>query len=112
MKTLIFDTYEDFKNRENEAINGVSPFFAKANPDFEKQNETNMGCFNCIDCTYSKHSVDCVSCENVTSCHDCFECVNCIGCVSCKNCEGCDYSEDCEYCDCLHFEINEKWKNR
>lgn len=51
MKTEIFKTYRDFLNREDKTLNGVSPEFAKKHPDYEKQNETNRGCWNCSDCS-------------------------------------------------------------
>ena len=41
MKTQIFKSYEDFLNRADKSLNGVSEDFAAAHPDFEKDNETN-----------------------------------------------------------------------
>lgn len=48
--TQIFQSYSEFLNREDQTINGVSPQFAERVPDFEKQNETNKGCWNCVSC--------------------------------------------------------------
>ena len=62
MPTQIFATYGDFLKREDKAVNGVSPEFAKSNPDYEEQQETNQGCWNCV------------------YCKDCKDCKNCVGC--------------------------------
>ena len=59
MGTKIFKTYSDFLDRENKEINGVNPEFADEYPDFEKQNESNKGCWNCRDCSYCRGCRDC-----------------------------------------------------
>lgn len=51
MNTQIFKNWFDFNNREDRDINGVSEEFAKDHPEFEKENETNKGCWNCSDCS-------------------------------------------------------------
>ncbi|MBO9613394.1 MAG: hypothetical protein J7619_11895 [Dyadobacter sp.] len=51
MATQIFQGYFEFIQREDKTVNGVSAEFAQENPDFEKQNETNKGCWNCSDCS-------------------------------------------------------------
>ncbi len=45
MKTEIFNTYAEFLNREDKAVNGVSPQFAKEHLDYIADNETNSGCW-------------------------------------------------------------------
>ena len=44
-KTQIFETYQDFLSREDKEINGVSPEFAEANPNYKEDNKTNKGCW-------------------------------------------------------------------
>ena len=51
MTTEIFETYEDFLKREDKKVNGVSAAFAENNPNWEEDNKTNIGCWNCSDCT-------------------------------------------------------------
>ena len=77
MKTKIYESYADFLNREDKTINGVSEDFASEHPDFEKDNETNVGCWNCYDCKY------CEFCENS---YNCMFCISCVSCVSCYDC--------------------------
>ena len=67
MKTKIFKNYEEFLEREDKDINGVSPEFAEINPKYEKENETNKACWNCI------------------RCRDCSGCSDCIRCSGCSN---------------------------
>ena len=69
MKTKIYKSYADFLMRENKEENGVSEEFAAEHPDFEMQNETNSGCWNCH------------ACQN---CYDCLSCYDCQNCVSCN----------------------------
>ena len=69
MKTLVFESHEEFINRKDKDVNGVSAQFAKNHPDFEKENETNRGCWNCSDCS------------------GCFRCSNCSGCSDYTNYE-------------------------
>lgn len=73
MKTVVFKTYSDFLAREDKKINGVSPEFAEKHPDYEKQNETNIGCWNCSGC------YDCYDCSR------CYDCSGCSGCSDCSN---------------------------
>ena len=73
MTTQIFESYCDFLKREDKAVNGVSPEFAKNRPDYEKQNETNQACW------------DCEACDN---CWDCDNCKDCKRCWDCKDCWG------------------------
>jgi hypothetical protein len=67
--TQIFNSYIDFLNREDKEINGVSKDFAELNSDFEKQNETNKGCWNCSycsDCSYCSYCSKCSYLKNAT----------------------------------------------
>ena len=72
--TKIFKTYQDFLNREDKDDNGVSPDFAAANSRWEKDNESNIGCYNCL------------KCYNCTKCHNCYDCCDCCDCVRCYDC--------------------------
>ena len=71
-KTEISKSYEDFLNRPDKNVNGVSPEFAKKNPDWEEDNATNTGCWNCKSCD---------------SCYFCKSCYSCNSCDSCKSCK-------------------------
>jgi|GEM_PF-2018773 len=82
-QTLIFESYNDFLNRQDKSINGVSKEFANANPDYKKHNQTNTGCWNCTSCTNCK---DCISCNYCTNCVSCNCCIYCNDCVYCNNC--------------------------
>ena len=73
MKTKIYKSYADFLNRADKSINGVSEDFAAEHPDFEKDNESNSGCWNCYDCQ---------------------NCESCKWCVSCELCEWCENREN------------------
>jgi hypothetical protein len=68
--TLIFKNYEEFLTRTDKSVNGVSEEFANLHPNWDEQNLTNEGCWNCL------------SCEN---CIECSECENCIECSECTN---------------------------
>jgi len=70
MKTQIFNSYAHFLNREDKTANGVSPEFAEKYPDFEAQNETNSGCWNCSDCRYCRYCSDCSDCRYCSYCSD------------------------------------------
>lgn len=76
--TQIFQTYSDFLNRANKRVNGVSPEFAEEHPDWEKENERNIGCWDCSDCSDCS---DCYNCSYCSSCSDCSDCSGCYGCV-------------------------------
>jgi len=64
MKTQIFKTYQDFINRKDKKINGVSVVFSEDNPDFIEQNKTNKGCWNCSGC---------YDCSDCSGCYDCYD---------------------------------------
>jgi len=76
MKTEIFESYAAFIKREDKTVNGVSPEFARENPDFSKENESNKGCWNCSYCFGCSRCSDCVDCSD---CSDCFHCSGCSG---------------------------------
>lgn len=82
-KTRIFKSYEEFLDRSDKSINGVSIEFAIDNPEWEEMNITNTGCWNCylcFDCYF------CDSCKYCTYCRDCTLCVYCFSCVSSESC--------------------------
>lgn len=70
-KTQIFKAWIDFYNREDKKMNGVSESFSTDHPDYESDNETNEGCWNCSDCS------DCSDCSR---CYDCSRCSDCSRC--------------------------------
>ena len=66
MKTQIFNSYQDFLNREDKTINGVSIKFSVEYPNYAEQNETNDGCWNCrscSDCSYFSYCSYCIDCK-------------------------------------------------
>lgn len=73
-KTEVFKTYKDFRKRADKNVNGVSAEFAESNPDYQEQNATNRGCWNCLGCS---------------------NCINCTGCTGCTGCAGCSYCAGC-----------------
>ena len=62
MTTLIFKSFEEFQQREDESVNGVSQVFADSHPKFEADNETNKGCMGC---TYCMDRMGCMDCKDV-----------------------------------------------
>jgi hypothetical protein len=70
MKTEIFESYEDFVNREDKSVNGVSPEYAGNHPDYELMNESNVGCWNCVACTECVDCVRCYACHGITGMND------------------------------------------
>jgi hypothetical protein len=71
MKTLIFNSYNEFLKRPDKLINGVSQDFANENPKYEAMNETNKACWNCRSCS------DCSDCSSCSSCSYCSDCSDC-----------------------------------
>jgi len=95
MKTQVFKNYEEFLNRKDKKINGVSEDWMKIymsmyekEYDYQKDNSTNVGCWDCIDCT------NCIGCD---TCSKCENCNNCELCDSCNNCENCNNCELCAF---------------
>ena len=77
MKTQIFENLGDFRKREDIKINGVSKEFAEKFPNYEIDNKTNQGCWECLNCK------NCEWCEN---CSDSQQCKACSYCKKCKEC--------------------------
>jgi hypothetical protein len=102
-KTQIFNSFKDFQNREYKSINGVSNYFASEYPDWEKMNETNLGCWECLNCRNCKDCNECVNCTNCYDCVDCRWCINCRKCELCSSCWNCIGCYDCEIC-CFCFD--------
>ena len=65
--TKIFKSYSEFINREDADINGVTEHFAINNPEWEKQNETNKGCWCCYGCS------GCSGCSDCSVCYGCYD---------------------------------------
>ena len=104
MKTQIYDTIQDFWNREDKTTNGVSKEFSKANPRWEEERE-NEGCWNCSRCFGCS---DCFGCSRCSDCSDCFECFRCSDCSSCSDCFGCSDCSSCFSCSDLAAQNLEK----
>ena len=77
--TKIFQNIEAFWSREDRTENGVSPEFAAANPNWEKDNDSNEGCWDCSGC---------FRCSDCSGCSDCSDCSGCFGCSDCSGCSG------------------------
>jgi hypothetical protein len=102
--TRVYNSYDDFLNRENKQDNGVSVAFDNEHPDYIDQNKTNMGCYDCIDCLHCKDCIRCTDCYDCVDCSDCSKCKRCLDCSSCNRCRECKRCTDCigrKYCtDC------------
>lgn len=98
METKIFESYSAFLKRTDKTVNGVSPEFARKNPGFAKDNETNVGCWECISCTECQDCIECIKCNDCKLCHMCNECETCIFCDRCENCTYCRQSTYCSHC--------------
>ncbi len=72
-KTNVYKSFEEFKARPDKSDNGVSEDFAKSNPNYQNDNATNTGCWNCEYCW------DCRNCRN---------CIDCVYAVKRTGCEG------------------------
>jgi hypothetical protein len=95
MTTQIFKDLLEFRNREDKSVNGVSLEFAETHPEFEKENETNKGCWNCSDCS------DCYLCSLCSDCSGCYRCSDCSDCSLCSLCSDCSICYLCSLCsDC------------
>lgn len=89
-RTEIFESYEAFLQRSDKTVNGITANVAAVISDWEKDNETNQGCFNStrckgsVDCLDSYCLTDCTDCTTssfLDSCNDCSYCTVCVGCV-------------------------------
>lgn len=99
MNVEIFENMDEFNNRPDKSINGVTKEFLD---DYnltlsvynEVYSETLTGCFNCFDCDELEDCYFCTRCENSKNLHvsiDCSDMENCtnmedsVGCVNCKD---------------------------
>jgi len=78
--TQIFKDYSEFRQREDKAINGVSPGFAEENENWEQGNISNEGCWCCSGCS------DCADCSGCYRCSGCSDCSRCSRCSDCSDC--------------------------
>lgn len=101
MKTQIFNSYQEFQEREDKTINGVSPEYAKRNPNYQEDNATNQGCYESSGCT---GSIDCLQSWNLK------DCTNCSTCSNSENCNNCSYCSWCYACVGLTNEHNQHFK--
>lgn len=92
-RTQIFTDYEAFLAREDKDVNGVSPEHAEAVPNWEEDNKTNKGCWDCDNCT---------SCELCVECRYCTDCVSCSKCVECEDCSDCEHCSDSKLLNDAH----------
>ena len=83
METQIFENYEAFLKRKKRHLNGVSPEFAAANPNYIEQNYTNTSCWNCKNCRA------CYCCNNCSDCIAVYYSVDCIDCYQTSHCANC-----------------------
>ena len=104
MKTQIYDTIQDFWNREDKTTNGVSKEFSEANPRWEEERE-NEGCWNCSRCFGCSRCSRCSRCSDCSDCSRCFDCSDCFDCSSCSDCSDCS---DCFGCSDLAAQKLEK----
>lgn len=90
--TKIFTSYEEFLKRSDKDLNGISQEFADKNPNYNKENESNKGCWNCSKC------YNCFGCYNSFQCYNCFQCYKCFGCYRCSDCYNSSDCFDCYNC--------------
>jgi len=90
MNTEIFENYDAFLARPDKRVNGVSPEFAEAYPNYASDNVGNTGCWNCRDCNYC---TNCKECTGSAFCRNCWHCMNCESCTMCNSCDSCS---DCD----------------
>lgn len=110
MTTLVFKSFHGFSLREDKTVNGVGEEFAQYHPNFEEQNQTNKGCWNCYESSNCTNSTDlfkcsgCSDCQNCSDCHGCSNCVmsdsstGCSGCYNVTTCSGCSNCKECIIC--------------
>lgn len=93
--TQIFNTYYEFCRRPDKSVNGVSPEFAASHSNWEADNASNVGCWNCSLCSF------CVLCS---SCVRCSDCKRCAQCSECRRCVHCLYNtNEQELSDCVYW---------
>ena len=86
--TQVFNSYDDFLNREDKKINGVDKNFALNNPLFLDENTTNQGCWNCIGCS---DCIDSISCRDSRLLRGCSGCSGCSRCSRCRGYGSCKF---------------------
>jgi len=96
--TQIFTDLEAFKARDDKKINGVSPEHAATHLNWESDNATNNGCWNCSSCSYCSYCSYCSSCRSCSDCSYCSSCSDCSCCSSCRDCSSCSYCSSCSDC--------------
>ncbi|WP_273993977.1 hypothetical protein [Vibrio parahaemolyticus] len=102
MNTEIFENYNNFKQRLNKKVNGVSKKFAEKHPNYQEMNLTNTGCWECVDSSDCLACIRCYDCTNCNGCSDCTRCVFCsdsVYCIACYECDGCTYCTTCRQCN-------------
>jgi len=96
-RTGVFKNFGHFLERLDKTVNGVSPEFAKRNPNYANDNQSNTGCWNCANCI---GCVDCFFCESCNNCKLCIACknscrsLNCFFCETCSDCENIESGSD------------------
>ncbi len=104
MKTEIFESYQEWEQRKDKAVNGVSTKFAQKYPNWEEMNTTNTGCWNCAECWNCFNCVECKECINCDAikqcvqCKECYMCMECVGCIKCHHCAQCRECSECTHC--------------
>ncbi|HGF5258962.1 TPA: hypothetical protein ACF37V_004684 [Vibrio parahaemolyticus] len=118
MNTEIFENYDDFKQRLNKNINGVSKKFSEKHPNYQQMNLTNTGCWECVN---SKDCLACIRCYDCANCNGCFDCARCIFCsdsiycIACNECDGCIYCtacRQCKFCDNCVWDATIEFKGK
>lgn len=104
MTTIVFENLEEFRNREDKTINGVTQEFADAHPGWDAE-LGNTGCWNCDSC-YS-----CGTCSDCRACRDCYACQDCSDCSRCYHrsaiCKEVDFSVKSPVIPNIHQEVRE-----
>jgi len=104
-KIQIFENYEEFCNRKDKTINGVSQQFLDGNNrTLETLNlRYCMGCYNCYECFNCDDCIYCVKCKNCKNCGRCCDCENCYNCELCCDCRHLKYCIDVSIMNFLKF---------
>jgi len=96
----VFNSYEEFNDRKDKTICGISVEFSVKYPDYLINNKTNIGCWNCVGCYRCVNCFECVSCIDCkdmlksTSSTDCYGCVELTYSKSCSNQIGVMYGDN------------------
>ena len=101
MKTRVFKSFQDFLNRKDLEVNGVSEEFLNTYTDAIEDNESNISCWNCYGCRDCRNDQECIRCVYCVECEGCIDCRYCSRCNQCSRCEestGCVGCHNCSYC--------------